>query len=96
MNTYDPADGIVYVHMARETAPCPTLLGEDRGCARLPAGYANGSPSTALRQPRSQLRKPPLMSASRPSIPIQGKPGETSLRRSRERRPDTTGRVDTA
>jgi hypothetical protein len=96
MNTYDPADGIVYVHMAREMAPRPTLRGEDRGCARLPAGYANGSPSTALRHPGSQLRKPALMSASQPSIPIQGKPGETSLRRSPERRSDTTGRVDTA
>jgi len=53
VNTYDPADDIVYVHLARETDPCPTSPDEGRGCARVPTGYANESPSTALRQPRS-------------------------------------------
>jgi hypothetical protein len=96
VNTYDPADGIVYVHLACQTDPCPTFLREERGCTRLPAGYANESPSTALRHPRSQLRKPAPMSPSEPAVPIPGKPGEASLRRSPERRHDTAGRADTA
>jgi hypothetical protein len=90
VNTYDPADGIVYIHMAREMGPSPTALDEDRRCARLPDGYANGSPSTSLRPPRSQPQKPEQQSPSRPSIPIQGKPGA----RGPGRRQDAGGRVD--
>jgi hypothetical protein len=67
MNTYDPTDGIVYVHLASGTAPDPTLPAEDDDCARLPAGYANDSPSTALRHLRAQQRQPAPTSPPEPS-----------------------------
>jgi hypothetical protein len=61
LNTYDPADGIVYVHLARETDRRPPHPEGDRGCTRLPAGYANQLPSTALGRLRSLPREPALV-----------------------------------
>ena len=49
MRTYDPADRILYVHLAQEpAAPVPRA---DDGCQRLPVGYANASPGTRLPAP---------------------------------------------
>jgi hypothetical protein len=94
VNIYDPADGVVYVHLAREN-PSPTPLGKDAGCARLPAGYANGSPSTSLRHPRAKRPRRALVSPPEPSLPIPEDPGEPSLRSSPERRHGAARRVDT-
>jgi len=40
MRTYDPAEGIVYVHLASDVAPSRPAREE---CHRLPAGYPNAS-----------------------------------------------------
>lgn len=48
MNTYDPRDGIRYVHMARAADPYAIPEERARACTRLPAGYANGSSQTCL------------------------------------------------
>ncbi|MCU1613729.1 MAG: hypothetical protein JWO98_1269 [Frankiales bacterium] len=48
MNTYDPAESICYVHMARERDPYSTPLERGRRCTRLPAGYANRAARTCL------------------------------------------------
>ena len=40
MNTYDPADSIVYVHMAPESDPWSRPVVETRRCTTLPTGYA--------------------------------------------------------
>jgi hypothetical protein len=40
MRTYDPADGIVYVHLAQHPAASRPAREE---CHPLPAGYANAS-----------------------------------------------------
>lgn len=50
MNTYDPADDIVYVHLARDDDENRAPRARGRTCTRLPAGYANGSPRTSLRR----------------------------------------------
>ena len=49
MNTYDPADSIVYVQMAPESDPWSRPVVETRRCNTLPSGYANQSPRTRLR-----------------------------------------------
>lgn len=41
MRTYDPADHILYVHLAQDE------------CRRLPAGYANVSLRARVREPRA-------------------------------------------
>ena len=48
MNTYDPADLILYVHVGRGTDPASTSSDSGRTCHRLPSGYANRSPLTYL------------------------------------------------
>jgi len=53
VNTYDPADTITYVHLAgtaADRAPAPPAT---PGCHPLPAGYANQSPRTHLREART-------------------------------------------
>jgi hypothetical protein len=65
VNTYDPADGIRYVHMARERDPYAIPLESGRSCTKLPTGYANGSPQTCLRPRRSSRRR--VSPASAPS-----------------------------
>jgi hypothetical protein len=50
MNTYDPANYIVYVSMDR-TFPASGMPAAAAATAhRLPSGYANGSPLTRLRR----------------------------------------------
>ncbi len=65
MNTYDPADYIVYVSMDRtltpSVSPLPGICPENR----LPSGYANESPRTRLRRgtavrPSQSSVQPPL------------------------------------
>jgi hypothetical protein len=52
VNTYDPAEAILYVHMARETDPYAIPVENRRTCTRLPAGYANHSSQTRIGRPR--------------------------------------------
>jgi hypothetical protein len=52
MNTYDPADATVYVHMVREPDPYAIPVESPRTCTRLPVGYANHSTRTRIRRPR--------------------------------------------
>ncbi len=49
MNTYDPADRMVYVRMAREWEPYAHPVTRTRRVTRLPRGYANKSLRTRLR-----------------------------------------------
>ena len=56
MNTYDPAAGILYVHMRRETDPWSTASDTGRSSNRLPSGYANRSPRTCLGHGRTSQR----------------------------------------
>ena len=53
MNTYDPADWILYIHMALEMDASATLADSSHTYCRLPVGYANRSPRTCLRDDRS-------------------------------------------
>jgi hypothetical protein len=48
VNTYDPADRVIYVHMARESDPYAIPVTSTRTGNRLPVGYANSSHSTCL------------------------------------------------
>ncbi len=50
MNLYDPADGVLYVHLAREVDLCPTPIEGGHACRRLPVGYANRSLRTCLKK----------------------------------------------
>jgi hypothetical protein len=72
VNTYDPADHIVYVHMTREEDPYAIPVASNPTCSRLPSGYANrslrtalvgelhdGRPSCLREQGKSQIRVPP-------------------------------------
>jgi hypothetical protein len=43
MRTYDPADHILYVHLAQDPAVPATPPRVQEECHRLPAGYANAS-----------------------------------------------------
>jgi hypothetical protein len=55
MRTYEPADDILYVHMAQDPA-AGTAPRDSRGaCHRLPAGYANRSLETCLAGPQRAL-----------------------------------------
>ncbi len=49
MNIYDPRDGIVYRHLDQRRDVDSRPLASPPSINRLPAGYANGSPSTYLR-----------------------------------------------
>jgi hypothetical protein len=55
VNTYDPAEDIVYRHTPREADfhANPGELG--RGVCRLPTGYSNTSPRTRIAPPASRL-----------------------------------------
>ncbi len=52
MNTYDPRDGIVYRHLDQRRDVDSCSITRPPHVNRLPAGYANGSPSTDLRSSR--------------------------------------------
>ena len=56
MNTYDPANGMVYRHMTRESDPYAVPVTTTRSSGRLPAGYSNSSPRTRLTVPRPGVR----------------------------------------
>jgi len=75
VNTYDPADRILYVHLAPHSAPEISAT-----CHSLPAGYANGSPRTRLSHRGGRLRR--TSSLARPR-----RDEETSDLRSTEFRP---------
>ena len=67
MNTYDPADGIRYVHKAREMDPYAIPLESGRRSTKLPTGYANGSQRTCLGPRRPSRRRVSLASGLLPS-----------------------------
>ena len=50
MNTYDPSDYIVYVHMDRTCPASESTVTRVPAAHRLPGGYANESPRTRLRR----------------------------------------------
>ena len=50
MNTYDPSDYIVYVHMDRTFHASESSLAHVPAAHRLPREYANESPRTRLRR----------------------------------------------
>jgi hypothetical protein len=88
VNIYDPADQILYVHMARETDSCSTPRYSGSRCNRLPAGYANRSLRTRLEKTvhmqvvetgisTVDRRRRPGMSSPASSQP---KPGSKALR----------------
>jgi hypothetical protein len=58
MNTYDPADRILYVHLAQHPVAPP---GAHEECHRLAAGYANASLRARLGEPRAADTRPPLV-----------------------------------
>lgn len=58
MNTYDPADSIVYVHMAPEPDPWSRPVVQSQRCTTLPTGYANQSPRTRLRTDSRSVETP--------------------------------------
>ena len=61
MRTYDPADRILYVHLAQHpTVPAASPHAREE-CHRLPAGYANGSLRARLGEPRAASVRPALV-----------------------------------
>jgi hypothetical protein len=52
VNTYDPRDGVVYRHLDQRRDDYSAPITSTPHVNRLPAGYANGSPSTYLRSSR--------------------------------------------
>jgi hypothetical protein len=56
VNTYDPADRVLYIHMPRQMDPYSTPLESGNAYCRLPAGYANRSSRTRLTSDRVRLR----------------------------------------
>ena len=58
MRTYDPADHILYVHLAQDPAVHATTPPARDECHRLPAGYANASPPARLSRPRPVEGRP--------------------------------------
>jgi hypothetical protein len=60
MRTYDPADRIVYLHLAQHPAdPAPQHAHD--ACLRLPAGYANASLQGRLGERREPCVRPALV-----------------------------------
>jgi hypothetical protein len=53
MNTYDPADLILYVHVVAKTDASSLSVAGGTACTALPSDYANQSPRTRLQ------RRPP-------------------------------------
>ena len=53
MNTYDPSDYLVYVHMDQRLPAIENPWGTVPAAHRLPAGYANQAPLTRLRRAAS-------------------------------------------
>jgi len=61
MRTYDPADHILYVHVAQHPAAATAPPHAHDDCHRLPTDYANASPRTRLGQPRPVGIRPALV-----------------------------------
>ena len=61
MRTYDPADGITYVHLAQHPAAPATPPQARDECHRLPVGYANASLRVRLGGPRATGVRPALV-----------------------------------
>jgi hypothetical protein len=62
MKKYDPADHIIYVHLAQDPAPHAALPQHaHEECHRLPAGYANVSLAARLGEPRAASVRPALV-----------------------------------
>jgi hypothetical protein len=57
MRTYDPADHILYVHLAQDrAAPAAAPPAADHECQRLSPGYANASLRARLEVRRADAR----------------------------------------
>jgi hypothetical protein len=61
MRTYDPADRILYVHLAQEPAPPAAQPSTQDECDRLPADYANVSLRARIGEPRTAEARPALV-----------------------------------
>jgi hypothetical protein len=61
MRTYDPADRILYVHLAQEPAVPAAQPSTHDECDRLPAGYANVSLRGRIGEPRTAEVRPALV-----------------------------------
>jgi hypothetical protein len=59
MNTYDPSDRILYVHLSGPAASRPAPVDSAPACTPLPSGYANQSPGTRLQRPAHLRRNKP-------------------------------------
>jgi hypothetical protein len=61
MRTYDPADRILYVHLAQDPAVSAAPQHARDGCQRLPADYANVSVRVRAGEPRTATARPALV-----------------------------------
>jgi hypothetical protein len=66
MNTYDPSDRILYVHLSGPADSRPAPAARTTTCTALPSGYANQSPHTRLQRRTTPLRPTPVR---RPALP---------------------------
>jgi hypothetical protein len=74
MNTYDPSDRILYVHLsgpadarsasAEPVAARSAAADSTTTCTTLPSGYANQSPHTRLQRRTAHVRRNPVRLAS--------------------------------
>jgi hypothetical protein len=86
VNTYDPRDDIVYLHLhldAGRDTPSGSMACVN-GIDRLPSGYANGSPRTYLRSPRrinsaAWARRTPPRSPLATRVHPSVLPGQTAM-----------------
>jgi hypothetical protein len=61
MRTYDPADGIVYVHLAQEPVVPATPVRVPDECHRLPGDYANVSVRARIGERDAAPARPALV-----------------------------------
>jgi hypothetical protein len=61
MRTYDPADHILYVHLAQDPAVPATPPHVHDECHRLPADYANASLRARIGEPPAVRARPALV-----------------------------------
>jgi hypothetical protein len=64
MNTYDPSDRILYVHLSGPAAARSAAADSTTTCTTLPSGYANQSPHTRLQRRTAPVRRNPVRLAS--------------------------------
>jgi hypothetical protein len=67
MNTYDPSDRILYVHLSGPADARSVPAGTTTTCSALPSGYANQSPRTRLQRRTATARPSPVRRVSRPA-----------------------------